>query len=74
MATKTESNGSEEPEVEEMTRRTVSRESTVPTQAVMQSRADLMDLAVRFLSNPRVAGSPTDQKRAFLRKKGINNI
>ena len=29
-----------------------------------------VDLAVKFLNNPRVQGSPMDQKMAFLRKKG----
>ncbi len=47
---------------------TVSANSTLPAQA--QERANLVDLAVKFLSNPRVAGSPMDQKRAFLQKKG----
>ena len=29
-----------------------------------------IDVAVKFLNNPRVVGSPLDQKKAFLKKKG----
>lgn len=29
-----------------------------------------IDLAIRFLNNPRVVSSPVEQKRAFLKKKG----
>lgn len=29
-----------------------------------------VDLAVKFLNNPRVAGSPLETKQAFLKKKG----
>ena len=34
------------------------------------SRANLVDLAVKFLTNPRVTDSPLDQKKAFLKNKG----
>lgn len=33
-------------------------------------RPNLMDLAVKFLNNPRVLERPMEDKRAFLRKKG----
>ncbi len=33
-------------------------------------RQNLVDLAVKFLSNPRVMERPMEDKRAFLRKKG----
>ncbi len=44
--------------------------ATNPPPPVPQSRANLVDLAVKFLSNPRVTGRPMNQKRAFLTKKG----
>ena len=30
-----------------------------------------LDTAVKFLANPRVAGSPEDHKIEFLKKKGV---
>ena len=38
-----------------------------PTPAPNQ---DLTDMAVKFLSNPRVMSHPLEAKKAFLRKKG----
>ena len=43
--------------------------STQTAQAATQ-RQNLVDLAVKFLSNPRVMERSVDEKRAFLRKKG----
>ena len=34
------------------------------------NRSNLVDLAVKFLNNPRVVDRPVEEKRAFLRKKG----
>ena len=36
-------------------------------------RQNLVELAVKFLNNPRVAERPLEDKKAFLRKKGTNN-
>ncbi|KAL5490926.1 hypothetical protein EMCRGX_G016129 [Ephydatia muelleri] len=36
-------------------------------------RKELVDLAVKFLNNPRVAGSPLETKQAFLKKKGLTD-
>jgi len=33
-------------------------------------RKDLTDLAVKFLTNPRVLSHPEEAKKIFLRKKG----
>ncbi len=72
MATNSETTGAEiTPQDEDKT----SHERSVlatnpPPPPVPQSRASLVDLAVKFLTNPRVTGSPMDQKRAFLTKKG----
>ena len=35
-------------------------------------RDNMVDLAVRFLTNTRVQTSPMEHRRAFLKKKGIN--
>ncbi|XP_064385091.1 peroxisomal membrane protein PEX14-like [Halichondria panicea] len=73
MATNSETTGAEiTPQDEDKT----SHERSVlatnpPPPPVPQSRASLVDLAVKFLTNPRVTGSPMDQKRAFLTKKGL---
>lgn len=32
-----------------------------------------VDVAVKFLNNPRVVNSPLDQKKAFLKKKGSSS-
>ena len=37
------------------------------------SRTNLVELAVKFLTNPRVTDSPMDQKKAFLKNKGTYN-
>ena len=34
-------------------------------------RDNMVDLATRFLTNSRVQSSPMDQRRAFLKKKGL---
>jgi peroxin-14 len=36
-------------------------------------RENLVDVAVKFLNNPRVIGSPLEQKKAFLQKKGLSD-
>ena len=33
-------------------------------------RSNLVDLAVKFLNNPRVIEKPAEEKKSFLRKKG----
>ncbi|XP_032819504.1 peroxisomal membrane protein PEX14-like isoform X2 [Petromyzon marinus] len=38
------------------------------------SREHLVDTAFKFLKNPRVAGSPPNIQRAFLRKKGLTDV
>ena len=35
-------------------------------------RDNMVDLAVRFLTNSRVQTSPMEQRRAFLKKKGMH--
>ena len=37
-------------------------------------RDNLVELAVKFLSNPRVMSSLMDQKKAFLKKKGLYKL
>ena len=37
-------------------------------------RDNMVDLATRFLTNSRVQSSPMDQRRAFLKKKGISKF
>ena len=49
---------------------TQSDKEPAPPSPREESRSNLVDLAVKFLSNPRVTGSPMEQKRAFLKKKG----
>ena len=48
--------------------------SSAETAAVSQQdgaiRDNMVDLATRFLTNSRVQGSPMEQRRAFLKKKG----
>ncbi|CAI8008792.1 Peroxisomal membrane protein PEX14 [Geodia barretti] len=36
-------------------------------------RENLVDVAVKFLNNPRVIGSPLEQKKVFLQKKGLSD-
>ena len=50
--------------------KTQSNKEAAPPSPREELRSNLVDLAVKFLSNPRVTGSPMDQKRAFLKKKG----
>lgn len=38
------------------------------------SRQNLVDLAVKFLNNPRVWEKPMEDKKAFLRKKGLTEM
>lgn len=37
-------------------------------------RDNMVDLATRFLTNSRVQNSPMEQRRAFLKKKGMQSL
>lgn len=39
-------------------------------QPSLVARQNLVDLAMKFLNNPRVMSYPLEEKKAFLRKKG----
>lgn len=43
------------------------------SQSDVPLRDNMVDLATRFLTNSRVQSSPMDQRRAFLKKKGVYN-
>ncbi|CAF0777230.1 unnamed protein product [Rotaria sordida] len=45
-------------------------DETVPPNNI---RSDLVDIAISFLKNPKVAHEPMDKKRDFLQKKGLTD-
>ncbi len=46
--------------------------SPAPPEGNVTNRSSLVELAVKFLNNPRVVDKPMEEKKAFLRKKGMN--
>jgi len=60
---------SDEPSV---TSSPVTDTDAVETSTSAQSRHDLLDTAVKFLKNPKIAPSPLATKKAFLKSKGLS--
>ena len=59
---------------EENTSASTSIPNNIPIINSNPLREDFIATAVKFLQNPKVQTSPLQQKKDFMKRKGINNL